>query len=139
MQPQRDFGLCPREIVRPRHVHRLRVEDEQPAADGGEYLAIGGARGWVIPRPRRERGFKYLTFLLRIEREELRFLLGRPRATTTPVAAAAEDQAALGFISEGDDALVRDEVAIVLNGLVLLRVPHAQRAAKLPVGGSLPM
>src|ERR1019366_5916981 len=87
-----------------------------------------------MPRSWHKRGFEHLALGLGIEREEPSLLLRRPRAAAALDSAAAKDKAALGFVSQGYDALVRDQVAVVLDGLVLQRVPHAQRAAELSVG-----
>src|ERR1035441_2969217 len=111
----------------------MRIEDKQPVANGGKHLAVGCEGGRVIRRPRSERGFEHLAFLFGVEGEEPGLLLRRSRAAAAPDGAAAKDEAALGFISERDDALVRDQVAVVLDGLVLARVPHAQRAAELSI------
>src|ERR1019366_9218736 len=86
-----------------------------------------------MPRSWHKRGFEHLALGLGIEREEPSLLLRRPRAAAALDSAAAKDKAALGFVSQGYDALVRDQVAVILDGFVLVRVPHAYRAAELSV------
>ena len=106
---------------------------KQLIADGGEDFSVrSGGRG-ITARAGHERTFEDALLFLRVEREELRLLLHRRRAAAAPVAAAAEDQSALRLPRERDDALIRNDVPVVLDGFVLPRIPHRHRAAELTI------
>src|SRR5439155_3159814 len=95
---------------------------------------MGPESGRILWRARHQRAFEDLLLPLRIERKELRLLLNGTRASTAVIASATENQTALWFPRQRNDALVCDEVPIILDGFVLSRIPNGHRAAEFTIG-----
>src|SRR5205814_7947361 len=85
-----------------------------------------------------ERGFENLLFPLRIEGKEFRLFFYWPSTTTTVVATAAKNQPALRLPRERGNALVRYQVAVILDRVILRWIPNTHCAAQFAVGGFAP-
>src|SRR5881396_2885656 len=98
------------------HFHRLWVEDKKAVANSRENFALGGEGRRVTSCAGHERRLEHFLLFSRIKGEKLRLALDRLSAAASVVAAAPENQAALRLPGQRDDALVGDQVAVVLDG-----------------------
>src|SRR5205807_6691004 len=78
-------------------------------------------------------GLEHLLLLFWIEREKLCFSFDRMRSSSSPVCAPPKNKPTLRLPCKGHDALVRNDVPVVLDGLVLARIPNRHRAGHLAV------
>src|SRR5882724_132714 len=114
-------------------LHCEGIEDQQLVPSGGKNFTIRCECGRIIRGAGQECGFENFFLKFWIESKEFGLLFGGPGSAASVNAAAAENEAGLRLKRQGNNALVRHEIAVILDGSVSAWLPNPQRAAQLAV------